>query len=330
MSVAKQREQINRFTHVLLAATAAVGIAQTAAAAYPEKSVRIVVPYPAGGAVDVVARKIAQKLTEQMGQTFYVENKPGAAGTIGTQDVARAKPDGYTLLAIDNSYTMLPYVFKKLPWDHDKAFVPITVSMFTPVLITVPANSKFKDLAGLLAYAKANPEKLTFGSGGSGSATHFAAEAFQQTAGVKLTHVPYKGAGDAMTALMSEQIDVLFVSTPSAVSQIKGGKVRALAVSGEKRLVQFPDIPTFAEAGLPSYSLVNWSGLAAPAGTPKETVERLHAEVKKALEAPDVKEFLSTMSANPGGMEPDKFTPLIKEETTRWSKVAEKVTIERQ
>jgi tripartite-type tricarboxylate transporter receptor subunit TctC len=265
-----------------------------------------------------------------MGQTFYVENKPGAAGTIGTQEVARAKPDGYTLLAIDNSYTMLPYVFKKLPWDHDKAFVPITVSMFTPVLITVPTNSKFKDLAELLAYAKANPDKLTFGSGGSGSATHFAAEAFQQVAGVKLTHVPYKGAGDAMTGLMSEQIDVLFVSTPSVVSQIKGGKVRGLAVSGDKRLAQFPDIPTFAEAGLPGYSLVNWSGLAAPARTPKEVVERLHTEIKKALEAPDVKEFLATMSANPGGIEPEKFTPLIKEETTRWAKVAEKVTIERQ
>lgn len=316
-------------TRVFIGATLALATLH-AMAVYPEKPVRIVVAYAPGGAVDVVARKIAAKLSEQTGQQFFVENKAGATGTIGTQQVARTPPDGYNLLAIDNTYSLLPYVFKKLPWDHDRAFIPITVTMFTPVLMVVPADSQFKDLAALVAYAKANPEKVTFGSGGNGSTLHFAGEAFQQAAGIKMTHVPYKGAGEAMVGLISGQIDTMLPSTPTAASQIKGGKVRALAVSGSKRLAQFPDIPTFAEAGAPGFAMVNWSGLAVPAGTPKEIVARLQAEVRKALDTPDMKEFLAGMSAEPGGMDPEAFAKLIRDETARWAKVAEKMSIERQ
>jgi tripartite-type tricarboxylate transporter receptor subunit TctC len=319
-----------KIRHFLAAVIGTVSIAQAAHAAYPDKPVRIVVSYAPGGAVDVVARKIAQKLSEQMKQPFYVENKPGATGTIGTQSVARSPADGYTLLAIDNTYAMLPYVFKKLPWDHDKAFTPITVSMFAPVIAAVPAGSQFKDLAALISYARANPEKLTYGSGGSGSAPHFTAEAFELAAGTKLMHVPYKGASEAMTGLISGQIDTLFVSTPSAGSQIRGGKVRALAVSGSKRVSALPSVPTFAEAGVPGFNVMNWSGLAAPAGTPDAIIARLHAEVKKALASPDMKEFLATMSAEPGGMEPAAFARLIKDETSRWAAVAQKANIERQ
>ncbi|WP_089400028.1 Bug family tripartite tricarboxylate transporter substrate binding protein [Noviherbaspirillum humi] len=300
------------------------------AAGYPEKPVRIVVPYAPGGAVDVVARKVAQKLSEQTGQTFYVENKPGGTGLIGTQSVARSAPDGYTLLAIDNTYSVLPYVFKSLPWDHAKAFTPITVSMFAPVVLAVNAESQFKDLGTLLGQARANPGKLTYGSGGAGSAPHFAGEAFALAANVKLTHIPYKGAGDAMTGLMSNQIDALLVSTPSAGAQIKAGKIRALAVSGSKRLSALPSVPTFGEAGLKDFSVVNWNGLAAPAGTPEPIVQKLYAEMTKVLQAPDFKEFLASLSAEPGGNEPKAFAALIREETARWEAVSKNAAIEKQ
>jgi tripartite-type tricarboxylate transporter receptor subunit TctC len=315
---------------LLAAAVAAISFAQVAVAAYPEKPVRIVVAYAPGGAVDVVARRLAQKLTEQTGQTFIVENKPGATGLIGTQQVVRSPADGYTLLAIDNTYSILPYAFKKLPWNHEQDLVPITVSIFTPVMLVVRADSKYKDLPTLLADARANPEKLTYGTGGAGSAPHFASEAFQQTAGVKLTHVPYKGAGDAVTGLVSGQIDMLLLSTPSVASQIKGGKARALAVTGKKRLAAFPTVPTFDEAGVAGYGVVNWSGLAAPKGTPGDVIARLHAEVKKALASADMQEFVAGMSGEPGGVDPAGFTRLIRDETGRWSGVAQKANIERQ
>jgi tripartite-type tricarboxylate transporter receptor subunit TctC len=318
------------FRRLVVAAAAAVGITQVAHAAYPEKPVRIVVAYAPGGAVDVVARRLAQKLTEQTGQTFLVENKPGATGLIGTQQVVRSPADGYTLLAIDNTYSILPYAFKKLPWDHEKDLVPITVSIFTPVMLVVRADSKYKDLAALLADARANPDKLTYGTGGAGSAPHFASEAFQQAAGVKLTHVPYKGAGDAVTGLVSGQIDMLLLSTPSVASQIKGGKARAVAVTGKKRLATFPNVPTFAEAGVAGYGVVNWSGLAAPKGTPADVIARLYSEVKKALASPDMQEFVAGMSGEPGGVDPAGFGRLIKDESGRWAGVAQTANIERQ
>jgi tripartite-type tricarboxylate transporter receptor subunit TctC len=315
---------------IVVASAIACAITSAANAAYPEKPVRIVVPYAPGGAVDVVARKIAQKLTEQTGNSFFVENKPGATGTIGTQQLVRSAPDGYNILALDNTYSILPFVFKKLPWDHEKALTPITIAMFAPVLVIVPANSRFKDLASLLAEARANPEKLTYGTGGQGSAPHFATEAFQQAANVKLAHIPYKGAGEAMLGLISSQIDLALVSTGSALSQLRAGKIRGLAVSGTKRLSAFPDIPTFAEAGLPEFSVSNWSGLAAPAGTPAEIVSKLHAEVRKALASPDMKEFLESLGADPGGIEPSEVKTLIREETAGWEKVSERAGIERQ
>lgn len=319
------------------AATAALGIAPVlttgaarAADAYPARPVRIVVAYPPGGAVDTVARKMAQKLSEQTGQQFIVENKAGASGTIGTREVARAAADGYTLLAIDNSYSMLPYVFAKLPWDHANDLVPITVSAFSPIMVVVGQDSRFADLEALLDEARRNPEKLTFGTGGNGSATHFAAEAFQQAAGVRLFHVPYKGAGEAVVGVMAAQVDLVTASPPSVMGNIRGGKMRALAISGPRRVPALPDVPTFAEAGLPQYGVINWSGLAAPKGTPAGIVARLQAEVAKALAAPDVQEFLASQGALPGGTAPDAFAGLIREETEKWREVAAKVDIQRQ
>ncbi len=301
-----------------------------AADAYPSKTVRVVVAYAPGGAVDTVARKVAQKLTEQTGQQFVVENKPGATGTMGAREVARAEPDGYTLLAIDNTYAMLPYVFNKLPFEHADALVPITISAFAPIMLTVSKDAPYKTLQEVIEYAKQNPEKLTYGTGGNGSAPHFATEAFQQAADVKLYHVPYKGAGEAVLGVMSGSVDMVMVSPPSVMGNIRAGQLRALAISGTQRAAALPDVPTFAEAGLPQYGVLNWSGLAAPKGTPSEVINRLQSEVAKALATPDVREFLDSQAAVPGGMEPQVFAQLIKEETERWREVATKADIKRQ
>lgn len=301
-----------------------------AVAAYPDKPVRIIVPNPPGGAVDVVTRKVAQKLTVQTGQSFVVENKPGASGTIGTMQVVNAPADGYTLLANDNSYTTLPYVFKKLNWDHQTALVPIAPFAFSPVVLGVKADSRFKDLASLVSYAKAHPGEVTFGTGGPGSSPHFSAEAFQQAAGIRLMHVPYKGAGEAMVGLLSGSVDLLVVSTPTALAPVKGNQMRLLGISGKSRVNVFPGVPTFAEAGVPDFSLFNWSGLAAPKGTPPEVVTRLQAEVQKALQAPDMKDFLAQMGSQPGNMDGSAFAQLIQRETAQWASVAQKANIQKQ
>ncbi|MEC3764414.1 MULTISPECIES: Bug family tripartite tricarboxylate transporter substrate binding protein [Cupriavidus] len=316
----------------LFAVLAAIATASAAPAlaAYPDKPVRIVVPNPPGGAVDVVTRKVAQKLTEQTGQSFVVENKPGASGTIGTTLVVKAPADGYTLLANDNSYTTLPYVFKKLNWDHQTALVPIAPFAFSPVVVGVKADSRFKDLESLIRYAKAHPGEVTFGSGGPGSSPHFSAEAFQQAAGIRLMHVPYKGAGEAMVGLLGGSVDLLVVSTPTALAPVKGNQMRLLAISGKRRLDVFPEVPTFAEAGLPTFNLFNWSGLAAPKGTPLEVIARLQAEVQKALQSPDMKQFLAQMGSQPGSLDSSAFAQLIQRETEQWAAVAQKANIEKQ
>jgi tripartite-type tricarboxylate transporter receptor subunit TctC len=319
-----------RLASLVTVISAVAGVATPALAAYPDKPVRIVVPNPPGGAVDVVTRKIAQKLTVQMGQSFVVENKPGASGTIGTTQVVNARADGYTLLANDNSYTTLPYVFKKLNWDHQTALVPIAPFAFSPVVLGVKADSRFKDLASLVSYAKAHPGEVTFGTGGPGSSPHFAAEAFQQAAGIKLMHVPYKGAGEAMVGLLGGSVDLLVVSTPTAVAPVKGNQMRLLGISGKSRVDVFPNVPTFAEAGVPSFSLFNWSGLAAPKGTPKEVIARLQSEVQKALQSPDMKQFLAQMGSQPGNLDSGAFAQLIQKETAQWATVAQKANIEKQ
>lgn len=305
-------------------------VSLSAVAAYPDKPVRIIVPNPPGGAVDVVTRKVAQKLTVQTGQSFVVENKPGASGTIGTSQVVNAPADGYTLLANDNSYTTLPYVFKKLSWDHQTALIPIAPFAFSPVVLGVKADSRFKDLASLVSYAKAHPGEVTFGTGGPGSSPHFAAEAFQQAAGIKLMHVPYKGAGEAMVGLLSGSVDLLVVSTPTALAPVKGNQMRLLGISGKTRVDVFPNVPTFAEAGVPNFSLFNWSGLAAPKGTPNDFITRLQTEIQKALQAPDMKTFLAQMGSQPGNLDSPAFAQLIQRETAQWASVAQKAQIEKQ
>lgn len=305
------------------------------AEAWPSRPIRIVVAWAPGGAVDTIARRLAPKLSEALGRPVVVENKSGATGTIGAAEVARAAPDGHTLLAMDNTYAMLPYLFQRLPFDHATAFKPVTVSAFSPVMLAVHRDAPWRDLAALIAAAKREPEKITYGTGGIGSAPHFAAAAFAQAAGIRMLHVPFRGAGEAVTNVLSRQVDLVMVSLGSALGHVQGGALRVLAMSGMRRTAVLPEVPAFREAGLPGFGpngegVVNWSGLAAPAGTPDAVVARLQAEVAKALEAQDMRDFLASLASEPGGMPPAAFAALLVEETARWRDVAATSGIERQ
>ena len=310
---------IPRIVASLLAILATGALAQ---GTWPQQPVKIIVPYSPGGTVDFSARQIAQKLTEQLGKPFVVENKVGASGTIGVATVAKAAPDGYTLLANDTSYAMVPALFKALPWDHANDIVAVTTILTTPVVLVVPAASPFKTGKELVEYARKNPGKLNFGSGGVGSSTHLNAEMFRKEAAVELAHIPYKGAGEAMTGIISNQVDLLITASPTAMGQISGGKIRALAVTGAKRSAAFPDVPTFAEIGLPGYTVTGWFGLAVPKGTPKDVIAKIHAETVKALADPGLRERLLAQGAEPGGMAPEAYAKFVRDETVRWGELA--------
>ena len=241
--------------------------------------------------------------------------------------MAKAAPDGYTLLTNDTTYAMLPSLFAKLPWDHVNGLVPVTTIAQTPVVLVVGNASPFKTLAELVAYAQKNPGKLNFGSGGAGSSTHLSAELLKKEGKLFITHIPYKGAGDAMLGVMSGQVDLLITASPTAIPQIKGGKVRALAVTGDKRLTSLPDVPTFAEAGLRGYTVMNWFGLAAPKGTPAAIVDKLQSEMKKALADPALRERFAQQGAQPGGMSPADFAAFIRHETVIWGGVAKLASV---
>ncbi|SHJ27857.1 Tripartite-type tricarboxylate transporter, receptor component TctC [Roseomonas rosea] len=238
----------------------------SAQALYPLRPIRLIVAWAPTGAIDTVARKLAQKLSEQLGQAIVVENRSGAGGSIGASEAARAAPDGYTLIALDSTYGMMPFLVGHLPFNHAQAFKLITISAFTPVIAAVHRDSSITSLQALAEVARQQPEKLTYGSGGVGSSVHFATVAYELAAGVKLLHVPYRGGGEAVTALLAKQVDVVFAS-PGAAMGSGAGLLRPLAISGSGRLAALPDVPTFAEAGLPGYDVMHWSGLgprAAP------------------------------------------------------------------
>lgn len=308
-----------------LAAAFAPALAQTA---WPDRPVRLVVPYSPSGTTDYAARQIAQKLTEQTGKSFYVENKVGASGTIGSDYVAKAAPDGSTFLINDTTYAMLPHLFKKLPWDHATALVPVTRIVNTPLVVMVGDSSPYRTMQDLLDAAKRNPGKLTFGSGGVGSSTHLGGELLKQNGQVSLTHVPYKGAGEAMLGVVSGQVDVLVTAAPTAIAQVKGGKARALLVTSPQRLSVLPDVPTSAQVGLKDFTATNWFGIAAPKGTPQPIIDRMHAEVVKALASPDLAKRFADQGADVGAMAPAEFQAYVRSQVVEWGKVIQSAGVQ--
>ena len=291
---------------------------------YPNKPVRIVVPWPVGGVTDIGARILAEKLTENLGKSFVVDNKPGANGFIGTELVAKAAPDGYTLLFVSTTtHAVAPALYRKLPYDPIKDFEAVSQVTFAPTIAVSPATSPYKTLADLVAAAKANPGKLNYATYGAGGSSQLAATLFMQAAGIEMTAIPYKGATPAVTGLMSGETDVFFDSIPSSLSHVKSGRLKALAVTGLERVPAAPEIPTLAET-YPGVVYTVWQGVEAPAGTPKAVVDKLHAEILRVTNSPDVREKMLKLGAIAVGSptpadfarhiatEKDKLAALIK------------------
>ena len=295
--------------------------AQTAAT-YPNRPVRLVAPFPAGGVLDLFARITAQKMSDRMGQQVIVDNRAGAAGIIGFEYVAKSAPDGYTLVVGSaGTVGINPSLYSKLPFDVNRDFVAITLIATGPVLVAVHPSLPVKSVRELIALAKSRPGELNYASAGSGTTAHLSAEFFAMLAGIKLTHVPYKGSGPAAAAFVGGEVGIYIENIPVFLPHMQTGRVRALGVSGEKRFPTLPDVPTVGEGGLKGYDAAGWWGVFAPAGTPKEIVARLHAEVSAIVAVPDVRERMLAQGALPSGIGDEKFAAFIRAEQTRWARV---------
>jgi tripartite-type tricarboxylate transporter receptor subunit TctC len=306
-----------RFAAVLFAAFAVSASAQT----YPNKPVRVLLGFPVGQATDVLARLVAAKLSSQYGQQFYVENRPGAAGIIATDLAAKAEPDGYTLLASSSGpLAVNPTLYAKLPYDVARDFVVFAGLGVVPYAVVVNPSSKIKDIGGLVAYAKANPGKLNYASGGSGVTNHLVTEMFKATAGIDIQHVPYKGGPAALTDLIGGQVDVMFETLTATLPLVKSGKLRAIAVSSADRAAALPDMPTISESGYPGFTGVPWVAMAAPAKTPKAIVDRLNADVNKILNLPDVRQSFLAVGTEPLVMTVEQMGDFVRRESAKWGK----------
>jgi tripartite-type tricarboxylate transporter receptor subunit TctC len=310
---------------VLLGATVtAAAHAQT----WPTKPVRMIIPFPPGGTTDILARVAAQKLSEAFGQQVVPDNRAGAAGNIGTELVAKAPPDGYTLVTAPGStLTIHPSLYAKLGFDPLRDFAPVTILAAVPNLLVVHPSLPARNVKELIALAKAKPGQLNYASTGAGQSTHLSMELFKTMAGVKITHVPYKGSAPAVTDLLGGHVSLMFDNMPSALPHVKAGKLRGLAVSSVKRSPSAPDIPTVAESALPGFEVSVWFAVLAPAATPKPIVERLNQVLVKALQAPDVRERLASQGAEPIGNTPEQFTQQMKRDLAKWAKVVKDADI---
>lgn len=305
----------------LAAALALVAPAASLAQAFPAKPIRLVVTYPPGGGADLMARLIAPKMGEALGQPVVVENKPGASGQIGAGEVARAAPDGYTIMLDASSFAVNPSLYSKLPYDPAKAFQPLAVLALYPNVLVVTPSFPPKDVRELVALAKSKPGTVAFASSGNGSAQHLAGELFKQRAGVDMTHIPYKGGGPALNDVIGGQVPVFFANLASGLAHVKGGKLRAMAVTGARRASSLPEIPTMAEAGIPGYEVYEWNALFAPAGTPAPVVEKLAAAIAKALQSPEVRERVASLGGDLAGYGPKEAEKFVREQTELWGKV---------
>ena len=301
------------------AGAALTPLATLAQAAYPAKPIRLIVPFPPGGGTDILSRLVAQKLTESAKWTVVADNRAGAGGTIGITEAAKAAPTGYDLvMGQKDNMVVGPWLYKNLPWDPTKDFAPIAHVAYTPVIIATSANSRFKTLADVVAAAKAAPDTITYGSPGNGTTIHLAGDLFEKAAGIKIRHVPYKGSNPAMMDALAGNVDLLVSSVPSAMSQIKSGKLRPLAVTSAKRSTSLPDVPTVAEQGFKDFDVSTWYGVFAPAGTPKEIVTAVNAEINKLLATAEMKDAIHAQGAEPQAMSPEQFGTQLKADYQKW------------
>ena len=306
----------------------ASGASAQAAAAFPSKSITIIVPASPGGAIDLVARLSGQKMTELWGKPVVIDNKAGATGTIGTEAVARAAPDGHTLLLVSSSHSINPSMFKKLPYDTVKSFEPVIITHVVPLMLVVNNDVPAKNLKELIAYGKANPGKLSFASSGPGGAPHMSGELFKSMTGIEMTHVPYKGSTAAHPDLIGGQTSIMFDTVAAIQPHVKSGKLRAIAVTTAKRASIAPDVPTMAEAGLPGFDTSTWGMVFAPAGTPKDVVAKLNAEFNRDLKLPDLSKKLTDAGIEPGGGTPAQAAAFLQTEMVKWAKVAKDANVQ--
>ena len=288
---------------------------------YPTRPVRIVVPFAPGGPNDIIVRLVAQKLTETWTQPFLIENRPGAGGNIGTDFVAKAAPDGYTLLSVGPGSLIINPLIGKVPYDTARDFAPVTLMARAPNALVAHPSLPAGSVKELIELARSQPGRVNYGSGGNGSTPHLAGAMFAAMAGVALTHVPYKGTAPAMADLIGGQVQIAFLGIPTVLPHVKSGKLRVLAVTGKRRSPELPGVPTVDEAGVPGYELSPWYGLLAPAGTPREVVVRLGEEVSRVVRAPEMKEKLAVQGAEVAGGSPEEFAALIRADTSTWSRV---------
>jgi tripartite-type tricarboxylate transporter receptor subunit TctC len=295
---------------------------------YPNRSITMVVAFPAAGTTDILARLIGQKLTDKFKQTVVIENRPGAGGNIGTAYVAKAAPDGYTIMmGTIGTQSINPSLYKKMPYDAAKDFVPITRAAMVPNLLVVNKDAPFNTLPEMMAYGKANPGKLTYGSSGNGTTLHLSGELFNLMSGSKITHIPYKGSTPAVADLMGGQISMIFDNMPSVIQQVKSGRLKALAVTSAQRNAQLPEIPTIQELGVAGYEVWSWFGLLAPAATPKPIVDKLNASIVDIIKQPDVQAKIIELGAVPVPETPAEFGAFIEAETLKWAKVIKEANI---
>ena len=311
-----------------LAATAALASSPAfAQAAYPTRPVKFIVPFPAGGPVDVTARAMAQKLGELWGHNGIVDNRAGAGGIVGAEIAAKQPADGYNLFVCAIHHSVLPALKPNLSYNIEKDFVPVSFGAMFPVILVAHPSLPAKNVAELIALAKRDPGKIAFGSSGNGGGTHLAGELFNMQAGTQLQHIPYKGSAPAMTDLLGGQVQLMFADAPTALPQIRAGKVRALGVASAQRSALLPELPTIAEGGVPGYEAYSWAALVAPAGTPKDIVAKISTDLQRVMTQPDVKQRLYDAGAEAMPTSPEKLAQMLRSEIEKWAKVVKAANI---
>ena len=305
----------------VLSGVSALAVAAAGAADFPQRPVRMIVASSPGGALDVLARITGPKLTEKWGQHVVVDNRAGAGGVIGTQIVANANPDGYTILVIAQGFTANPFLYKKLPYRTPEDFAPITILATGPNVLVVHPSVKAHSVKELVALAKAEPGKLNYATSGVGAASHLSVEMFKRMSGVEMVHIPYKGAGAATAAVVGGQVQMLFTSTGAAIPHIRSGRLRALGVTTAKRSAVLPDVPTIAESGFPGFQVDGWYALLAPARTPQHAIDKIYRDVADVLKNPQVAARIRSFGLEPNGLPPQEFAAYIRSELKKWGTV---------